>query len=414
VPTVAGEAARPFSCGWALVSRGRGEGARVEGSMMMTDRGWLAVVVLCVWVVSVGCKPGPGGAGSAATGGAGMQVVAMAAERRPVTETVSLVGTVTANEEVELKAEVEGGVEEIGFEEGQRVERGQLLVRLEETKLAAELADAEARLKLALADFERARQLLDNRLISQQEYDQAASTYEAGRAAVELRKRLLRDTRVYAPFSGYTGARLVSPGQVISRNTVLTWLVDLDPVKVEMNIPERFLSQVRQGQRIGFEVAAYPGRRFEGEVFFVAPRLDLATRTALVKTRVGNPEGLLKAGMVANVELELKLRDAALLVPEVALISNGDAYFLFVAGEGGQAEFRPVTVGQRLPRWVEIREGIEPGELVVVEGHQKIGPGMPLKLAPPEKSAIYRTLGLRLEGGGGGVPTNGTAAGRAG
>jgi membrane fusion protein, multidrug efflux system len=351
-----------------------------------------------VWVMVLSGCGGGGGAGSGAGAGTApvaMRVVAVEAERRPVTESVSLVGTVAANEEVELKAEVEGVVEEILFEEGQRVKRGQLLLRLEETKLGADLADAEARLRLALANHERARQLLDSQLISQQEFDQTASSYEVALATVELRKRQLRDTRVVAPFAGYTGAREVSPGQVITRATPLTWVVDLDPVKVEMNIPERFLSQVRVGQRIAFEVAAHRGRKFEGEVYFIAPRLDLATRTALVKTRVPNPEGFLKAGMVAGLELELTMRDSAILVPEVGLISDGDRYFLFVVGLEEQAEMRTVVVGQRLPRWVEIVSGIEVGERVVVEGHQKIGPGTPLQLAPPERAAIYRTLDLR-------------------
>jgi membrane fusion protein (multidrug efflux system) len=182
---------------------------------------------------------------------------------------------------------------------------------------------------------------------------------------------------------------------VITRNTVLTWLVDLDPVKVEMNIPERFLSQVTTGQQVEFGVAAYPGQRFSGEVYFIAPRLDLVTRTALMKVRIPNPDGKLKAGMVASLDLKLQVREAAILVPEVSLISNGDQYFLFVVGPDQKAVFRSVTVGQRLPRWVEIARGIEEGELVVVEGHQKIGPGMPLQLAPPERAAAYQGLELR-------------------
>ena len=334
---------------------------------------------------------GPAGAGQAPAS----QVVAIQARQQPVVESVLLVGTLAANESVEIKAETDGIVQEVLFSEGQPVEKNQLLLRLDETKLVAGLAEAEANLKLSTLTFERARQLFEDKLISHQEYDQASATYDRTRASVDLMKRQLKDARVCAPFKGRTGARQISPGQVITRNTLLTSLVDLDPMKVEMGVPERYLGQVQTGQRLEFEVVAYPGRTFEGEIYFIAPQLDLATRTALVKTRIPNPDGLLKAGMVASLELRLKIRESAILIPEVALISNGDQYFVFLVGPEQKAVWREVKIGQRLPRWVEITEGLAAGDTVVVEGHQKIGPGAPLQLAPPEKAAIYQTLELR-------------------
>lgn len=350
----------------------------------------------------VGCRrPGalPGAGGPGGPGGPGMSmalpVVAVEVRRRPVVESVSLVGNLAPNEAVEIKAETDGIVKEVFFEEGQVVEAGALLVQLDDTKLQAELADARARLQLAEASHARARELRENRLISEQDYDQAASTLAVSRATVELRERLLRDARVVAPFRGRTGARQVSPGQVISRNTVITELVDLDPMKVEMPVPERFLGQVRPGQSVQFRVAAYPGRQFAGEIYFIAPRLDEGTRTALVKARIPNPEGLLKAGMVANLELTLVLRPEAPCVPEAALMNNGDTSFVFLVDADDTVALRPVTVGQRMPRWVEITAGLTGGERVIVEGHQKVGPGMKVTLAPPEKAAAYDSDALR-------------------
>jgi membrane fusion protein (multidrug efflux system) len=321
--------------------------------------------------------------------GLAVQVVAVQARRQPVTESLSLVGSIAANEMVEIKAETEGIVQEIGFDEGQKVEKGQLLVRLDETKLTATLAEGEANYKLSQANFDRSRQLLRDQLISQQEFDQASAVFEVNRASLERKRRELKDARVIAPFSGLTGARNVSPGQVTSRNTTLTWLVDLDPVKVEMNVPEKFLSQLKLGQSIAFDVTAYPGQKFRGEVYFIAPQLELGTRTALVKTRIANPDYHLKAGMVANLELKLRIRDEAVVIPEVALISNGDASFVFVVDQDQTAQMRPVSVGQRLPRWTEITSGLQGGEWIVVEGHQKVGPGMKVNLAPKEKAAPY-------------------------
>lgn len=318
-----------------------------------------------------------------------MQVVAIEARRQPVTESLRLPGTVSPNEFVEIKSETQGIVQEIAFDEGQRVEKGALLVRLDETKFAAALEEAEANFKLSAATFARTKQLFEDKLISQQEYDQAAALFDVNRASVDLRKRQLKDARIVAPFAGRTGARQISPGQVVSQNTVLTWLVDVDPVKVELDVPERFLAQLREGQKTAFGVKAYPGRRFEGEVYFIAPQLDLKTRTALVKALIPNPDHLLKGGMVADLELRLQVREQAVVIPEAALLNNGDRFYVFLVDTNQTAQIRPVSVGERLPGWAEITRGLEAGERVIVEGHQKIGPNMPVMLAGAEKAAPY-------------------------
>lgn len=337
--------------------------------------------------LATGCGPKPG---SGTQGGMPpMRVVAITATNRTVTEDVHLIGTLMPNEFVELKAEMDGVVEEISFDEGERVEQGQLLVRLDETRLAAAVKESEASFKLSRASFERGKQLYADKLISQQEYDQASAAFDVSRATLDIRRRQLKDTRVRAPFSGVTGTRQISPGQVITRNTTLTWLVDLDPVKVEVEVPERFLGRVELGQTISFTVAAYPDEEFEGELYFIAPRLDLVTRTVLVKTRIPNPDLLLKAGMVANLDLRLDVRENAVVIPEAALMHNGDLAFVYLVDGDQMVALRPVIVGERLVRWVEILEGITVGDLVIVEGHQKIGPGMPVAFAPPEKAAPY-------------------------
>jgi membrane fusion protein (multidrug efflux system) len=290
---------------------------------------------------------------------------------------------------IELKAETDGTVEEILFKEGQPVKQGDLLVRLDESKFAASVAEAEANFKLSEANFERSKELFQEKLISQQEYDQIAAQFHANQASLDLKRRLWKDTRIFAPFSGIVGARQMSPGQVISKNTTLTWLVDLDPVKVEVNVPERHLSQVAVGQSIAFDVAAFPKEHFEGQVYFVSPQLDSATRTALVKARVPNPHHKLRGGMFANLALTLQLRDSAIVVPEPALMSSGDAVTVFVLDEKSLAQIRPVKVGLRLAGKAEVLSGLQPGEKVVVEGGQKLFPGAPVKLAPPEAAAPY-------------------------
>ena len=351
----------------------------------------IEILIIAASVIALGgCKKpaAPGGKGGQ-PGGFAVQAVVIEAKAQPVSESLSLVGTVAANEMVEIKSETDGTVEEIPFTEGQSVKLGDLLLRLDDTKLAASVAEADANFKLSTANHERARQLLRDKLISQQEYEQIAAQFQATQASLDLKKRLLKDTRILAPFKGVVGSRQVSPGQVISRNATLTWLVDLDPMKIEVNIPERYLSQVALGQTIEFSVAAFPNEKFKGEVFFISPQLDPATRTALIKARIPNPGHKLKGGMFANLALNLQLRDSAIVVPEPALVSNGDTVTVFIVDEKGLAQVRPVKIGLRLAGRVEVLTGLQPGDKVVVEGVQKLFPGVPVKLAPPEASAPY-------------------------
>lgn len=335
-----------------------------------------------------GCKKPQGGP---AGGMPPVQVIAVEAKRQPVTEALSLVGSIAANEMVEIKSETEGIIQEILFNEGQPVEKGQLLVRLDDTKLAAAVAEAESSFKLSGANFERAKELRKGTLISQQEFDQASATFDVNQATLELKKRQLKDTRINASFSGITGARHVSPGQVITRETVLTALVDLDPVKVEVNVPERYLQQLKVGQPLTFTVAAFPGEKFRGEVYFISPQINENLRTALLKARIPNPDAKLRGGMFASMDLTLQVREAAIVIPEPAIMSNGDNFSVFVVDKEGKAQMRPIQVGMRLAGKAEVIKGLEAGEMVVVEGIQKLRPGGPVKLSPAEAAAPYAT-----------------------
>ncbi len=317
------------------------------------------------------------------------QVIAVEARREAVTESLSLVGTLAANEWVEIKAELEAAVVEIGFDEGKPVTKGQLLFRLDESKLTTTLAEAEVNLKLSKANYDRAQQLFRDKTISQQEFDQLASRFESMQAAFALKQRELKDTKIHAAFAGVMGARNVSAGQVIKKDTVLGMLVDMNPVKLEVNVPERFLSLLKLGQSIELRVAAFAGQKFKGDVYFIAPQVDTATRTALVKARIPNPGFTLKPGMFANLDLTLQLRADAVVVPEPAIMVNADRAMLYVVDKDSNAQLRPVKLGVRSAGVVEILEGVEAGQLVIVEGVQKIRPGAKVKPAGPEAAAAY-------------------------
>jgi membrane fusion protein (multidrug efflux system) len=361
---------------------------RTEKFYVVTRSCLFALVFLTAGLAVSGCKKAAGPPGAARAAFA-VQAVVVEARAQAVSESLSLVGTVAPTEMVEIKSETDGTVQEVPFQEGQEVKQGDLLLLLDESKLASAVAEAEATFKLSEANFERSKQLFADKLISLQEYDQIAAQYSANRASLDLKKRQLKDARILAPFKGTIGARQISPGQVISKNTTLSWLVDLDPVKLEVDVPERYLGQVALGQRIQFTVAAFPEESFEGEVYFISPQLSSTTRTALVKARIPNPTHKLKGGMFASLTLRLQLRDSAIVVPEPALMSNGDSSTIFVLDQNSNAQMRPVKIGLRLAGKAEVLSGLQAGEKVVVEGVQKLGPGTPVKIAPPEMAAPY-------------------------
>ena len=315
-----------------------------------------------------------------------MQVVAVDAKREPVSEIISLVGNILANESVEIKSEIDGTVAEIGFQEGQPVKKGHLLIRLDDSKLAAAVAESEANFGLTKSNFERSQQLFKEKLVAQQEFDQTESAFQITKANLELKQQQLKDARILAPFAGIVGGRVVSPGQVITKSTTLTWLTDVDPVKVEINVPERFIGQLKVGQKIQIRVASYPGKKFDGEVYFIAEQIDPTTRTAFVKARIPNPELLLKPGMFANLDLTLSVRENAIVIPETAVsqLMEGGSGMVFTVDKANTAQMRKVKLGIRFAGKVEVVEGLAEGEKVIVEGLQKIGPGMPVKFGVSE------------------------------
>lgn len=334
-----------------------------------------------------GCKKEAGSGGGPSPVAFAAQAVVVAAKAQAISESLSLVGTVAANEMVEIKSETEGTVEKVSFVEGQPVKAGDLLLQLDETKFKATVNEAEANFKLSQANHERSKQLFQDKLISQQEFDQIAAQFQANQADLDLKRRQLKDARIRAPFEGVISSRSVSPGQVIGKNTTLTWVVDLDPVKVEFNVPERYVGQVRVGQKIEVTVAAYPGRKYAGEVFFVAPFIESATRTALVKAKIPNEKQELKPGMFANLDLTLQLKEQAIVIPESSVLASGDRNVIYVVDAQDTAQIRPVKLGIRQAGLVEITGGLQPGERVVAEGLQKLRPGGKVKASAPEGTA---------------------------
>lgn len=340
-------------------------------------------VALLAFVLLTGCSKGSGGGPppDMAT-----EVVIGKASLMPVEETVGAVGTVEANERVEIKPEVSGLIESVDFVEGQRVRQGEKLFQLDSGKERASLAQAEAEEELARANLSRAQTLIGTKAISRQEVDQLQSEVAVKAALTRLEKERLIERTIVAPFDGVVGTRLVSPGQYVTAGTALATLVDDSRLKVRFRIPERQLGMVRVGQPGRLRVSAYRDQAFRGEIDLIDPEVDPATRTLEVRLIIPNEDGRLKPGMFANVDVVAGVRENAVVVPESAIVPSLNDFSVF-AVEDGVAKLRPVTLGVRLPGKAEILEGLTPEQPIVISGTQKLVDGMKVVAATPVAAA---------------------------
>lgn len=293
----------------------------------------------------------------------------------PLEETLAAVGTLAANEIVQLKPETPALVQAIHFEEGQRVAHGAKLFDLDAGKEAALLAQAKAEEALARQNLERVQTLAGTRAVSQQELDQRASEVAAKAAFRQLQEEKLEDMEIVAPFAGLVGPRLVSPGQYVNAGQELVTLVDSSKVKVTYRVPERELARLRVGQNVRLRVAAYPDRVFEGVMDLISPVVDPATRTVEIRAVAPNPDQLLKPGMFARVETVVEQKEAAIVIPESALVPSLAGFEVYVVQED-KARLTPVEIGVRGRGTVEIRRGLVPGQQIVVMGTQRLVDGM--------------------------------------
>ena len=327
------------------------------------------------------------GAPGAAPGGApmGMPVEAEVAKAEHVTQEIIAVGSLRSHESVVLSSEIAGRIAGIHFREGLPVAHGALLFELDDSVYRAELQQAKAGLALAQRNHERAKELFERKLISTRERDEAAAKLDLDRATVALAEARLAKTRIRAPFEGVVGLRAVSPGDYITAGQALAPLEQISVLKVDFRLSEAALSRIKVGQTLNLEVDAWPGQIFPGRVYAIDPRLAEDTRSIGVRARVANDKLQLRPGLFARVRLTIAERDNAVLVPEQAIVPQGEKLFVYVI-EDGKAAMRPVQLGLRQSGRVEIVTGVAPGDVVITAGVQKIGPGaavMPINLAPP-------------------------------
>jgi multidrug efflux pump subunit AcrA (membrane-fusion protein) len=346
-----------------------------------------------------------------------VQVSAAAAVEQPITRFIRATGSLTAEEQAEVAAEIAGRVVATPVERGTAVTEGAVLVRVSPAEAEAQAKEAEANaaqiearlgiapgrpfdvnavpevqnakasFDLAQNEFNRIQSLLDQRVVSQSEFDQrrtqmeasrqqfeaarngAAQQYQAlqaARARLALAEKSLSDTTVRAPFSGLVAERLVSVGDYVTKGMKVAVVVRVNPLRVQLTVPEQFVSAVKTGAPVAFQVDAFPGREFRGTVRYVSPALEATRRALTIEAVVPNQSGDLKPGLFATARIEQPEKTPAVMVPADAVQTTAGTSRVFVIN-GDKAEERIVTIGLAVGDLIEIATGLKPGEKVATK-----------------------------------------------
>jgi membrane fusion protein, multidrug efflux system len=307
----------------------------------------------------------------------GVPVEVASVEMAAVADDVHTVGTLVAAESVIVRSEIAGRVTTIHFTEGQTVEKDKPLITLDSEEYKAQLDASNANVKLSELNFERQKDLLSKNASSRQNFDEAQAKLSEAHANQNLYQSHLERTKIRAPFRGILGLRNISEGAFIREGDDLVTLVDNSSMKLDFRIPERFISQLKIGQPVEVSVDAYFEKDFSGKIIALDPGIDEKTRTLLVRARISNEKGLLYPGMFARVKVTLEERRGALTIPEQAVVPQGQDAFVFKV-ISDKATLTKIKLGQRQAGTVEVTEGLQAGDRIVVAGQMKLQDGVPI------------------------------------
>ena len=326
-------------------------------------------------------------------------VEVMRIEPGPLADVATFSGQLDAEHSVMVKSEIEGVIASIAFDQGQEVSEGDVLFRLRSQEQVAKLREAEANRALAGEVWKRAQQLLTRDASSQAQSDVARAEHEIAVARVELAQVELDRTEVRAPFDGVVGLRLVDVGDRVDEDTAMVRVDDVDRLQVSFGIADIGLPFARTGMKVQVWVRPYPGEKFPGEVFFISPTLDPRNRRILAKAWIDNSDRRLAAGLFANVDLQIRQVEDAMVVPESAVAIDQQGAYVWVVDEDDTVSRRPIEIGLRELGVVEVVQGLAPGIRIVTAGTHKVSEGDAVLIsenplvgrvgaAPPEGSLI--------------------------
>src|SRR3954447_26709886 len=387
---------------------------------------FVVAVAAAAALISGACSSGSAKGKEPAAPAPAVAVAAATATERPIARFIRATGSLMAEEQADVAAETAGRVMAANIERGTAVAQGAELIRVSSTETDAQVKEAEANAAqiearlgitggaafdvnavpevqnakasadLAHAEFARIKSLLDQRVVSQSEYDQrraqaeaarqqyeaakngAAQQYQmlqAARARVALASKAAAGTVVRAPFNGVVAQRLVAAGDYVNKGTKVAVVVRVNPLRVQLTVPEQFVSAVSTGQPVSFEVDAYPGRQFEGRVKYVSPALQAEQRALTVEASVPNANAVLKPGLFATARIEQPARTPGVLVPASSVQTASGTSRVYVIN-GDHVEERIVTTGETVGDLVEISKGLKAGERVATKNVAQLADGI--------------------------------------
>jgi len=302
----------------------------------------------------------------------------------PVIDGFTTVGTLEAFNSVTVTGEIDGIIVEVPFREGRRLDKGELIARLDDDQLKAESQRARALRDKTKATWERVKTIVDQGAGAAQDLDDATADLKVAEANLALAETRHDKTRITAPFAGLAGRRLVSPGTFIRAGNPITQLAQIDKLRVAFAVPERLLGSIHLGANVDVSTPAFPDIKLTGMVDVIEPQLDSSTRTVGILALVDNPGEILRPGMSATIAVVLKERAEALTVPTDAVFVEGGQAYVYVIKPDSVVTRAAVSLGTRLADVVEVLEGLGEGQQVVKAGHQKLYEGAKvMPLGPP-------------------------------
>ncbi len=337
-------------------------------------------LLVFTYLLICACKSGKGSPSRRESGRseARVPVDAMVVQPQLLDNRIFTTGTLLANEEVQLQPEIAGRVTDVLFTEGGRVKKGQVLIKLNDLDLKAQLKGKEIEEKQA-SDLEaRERQLFEIKGISQEEYDRVTNALNMIKAQKEVIQAQVAEMEIVAPFDGIIGLRYVSQGSYVSTDMVVATMQDIDPIKVEFSVPEKYVKQIKKGTGITV-LMGDSGKEYKGLVYAVESKIDLATRTIKARAKIPNPKGDLIPGSFVKVDITLEQFPDAIVIPSESVIPemNGEKVFICV---NGKVRSVPVKTGIRTETSIQIVEGLNPQDTLILTGLLQLSDGKAVEI----------------------------------
>ncbi|WP_076411237.1 efflux RND transporter periplasmic adaptor subunit [Shewanella sp. UCD-KL12] len=316
-------------------------------------------------------------------------VVVAKAAIEPVRDEVEALGTSKANESITVTPKVTEVATQINFSDGDLVEKGRLLVQLQDREQVARVKVAKVRVMDHMRELERIRSLVTSQTIAELERDRLQTLIDTAKAELEQSQAALSDRKIIAPFNGRLGLRQISVGSLLTPGTVITTLDDISVIKLDFSVPERFLQSLAIGKSVEASAVAFPDEMFIGKVTSIDSRINPTTRAVIVRAEMANPNNRLLPGMLMKVTLIKESREA-LILPESAIIPIQDRHYVYLVNDEQVIERREVELGLRKRGWVEVLDGVELDEQVVIRGILKVRPGDKVKVQFSERFSFLK------------------------